>query len=114
MRRKLLNLAAACILLAALPGCNLRNAESLAAAGVAVAGATAIGFTVDSLVNSAAQRNLQRQQFELQKQRELFYMQEQQELRLAAERRERFEQEERLRLQGLQPRQPRQGIGWGS
>ncbi len=73
MRRSVLALLATLPLLA---GCNLRNAESLATAGVAVAGVTAIGFTVDSLVNSAAQRRQQEQQFQLQAENQRYFQEE--------------------------------------
>ena len=78
--------------LAALPGCNLRN-DQLLNIGVAVGSAAAIGYTVDNLVSGAAQRDLQRREFEERRESRLFQQDEQRAQRLSSEdfQRERLE-----------------------
>ena len=82
MRRSILALLATLPLLG---GCNLRNAEGLATAGVAVAGVTALAFTANQLVDSAAQRDLQRRQFDEMRESRLFQQDEQRAQRLSSE-----------------------------
>lgn len=73
------------VVLAALPGCKFTN-DQLLATGV-IAGVTTLGvYTLNSVVDSAAQRRQQEDQSRLQAQRQQFDIEEQRAARLAAER----------------------------